>query len=83
LEEAIAMIKEDDSKRKHHGGSKSKKEKDVKDKDKEKDGLFGLFSGSHKKSMCLISLGARISTYYCKSCNSPNNKRTSFSPSSL
>ncbi|CAE6462835.1 unnamed protein product [Rhizoctonia solani] len=50
LEEAIAMIKEDDSKRKHHGGSKSKKEKEVKDKDKEKDGLFGLFSGSHKKT---------------------------------
>ncbi|CAE6390182.1 unnamed protein product [Rhizoctonia solani] len=50
LEEAIAMIKEDDSKKKHLSNSKSKKDKEVKEKDKEKDGLFGLFSGSHKKT---------------------------------
>ncbi|CAE6477709.1 unnamed protein product [Rhizoctonia solani] len=51
LEEAIAMIREDDSKKKHHTGSKSKKDKEVKEKEKEKEkeGLFGLFSGSHKK----------------------------------
>ncbi|CAE7123812.1 unnamed protein product [Rhizoctonia solani] len=48
LEEAIAMVREDDSKRKHHTGSKSKKDKDVKEKDKE--GLFGLFSSSNKKA---------------------------------
>lgn len=46
LEEAIAMVKEDDSKKKH-GNAKPKKEKDVKEKDKEKEGLFGLFH--HKK----------------------------------
>ncbi|KAF8708426.1 Pleckstrin homology domain, partial [Rhizoctonia solani] len=50
LEEAIAMVKEDDSKKKHHNSTKSKKDKEVKEKEKEKEGLFGLFSGSHKKS---------------------------------
>jgi ribosomal protein L12E/L44/L45/RPP1/RPP2 len=51
LEEAIAMVKEDDSKKKH-GPSKFKKEKEPKEKDKDKDkeGLFGLFH--HKKGMC-------------------------------
>ncbi|KAG9099904.1 hypothetical protein FS749_000091 [Ceratobasidium sp. UAMH 11750] len=48
LEEAIAMVKEDDSKKKH-ATSKAKKEKEPKEKEKEKDkeGLFGLFH--HKK----------------------------------
>ncbi|KAG8762948.1 hypothetical protein FRC11_006895 [Ceratobasidium sp. 423] len=50
LEEVITMIKEDDSKKKHHSGSKSKKDKEVKEKEKEKEGLFGLFSSSHKKT---------------------------------
>lgn len=48
LEEAVAMIKDDDSKKKH-GSNKPKKEKDVKEKDKEKEGLFGLFH--HKKGL--------------------------------
>ncbi|KAG9128107.1 hypothetical protein FRC07_004723 [Ceratobasidium sp. 392] len=48
LEEAIAMVKEDDSKKKH-ASSKSKKDKEPKEKEKDKDkeGLFGLFH--HKK----------------------------------
>ncbi|CAE6504196.1 unnamed protein product [Rhizoctonia solani] len=49
LEEAIAMVREDDSKKKHTG-SKSKKDKEFKEREKEKDGLFGLFSSSHKKA---------------------------------
>ncbi|KAG8678903.1 hypothetical protein FRC09_019430, partial [Ceratobasidium sp. 395] len=48
LEEAIAMVKEDDSKKKHaHSKSKKEKEPKEKDKEKEKEGLFGLFH--HKK----------------------------------
>ncbi|KAF8609378.1 hypothetical protein BDV93DRAFT_518205 [Ceratobasidium sp. AG-I] len=47
LEEAIAMVKDDDSKKKP-ASSKPKKEKEVKEKDKEKEGLFGLFH--HKKA---------------------------------
>lgn len=48
LEEGIAMVKDDDSKKKP-ASSKPKKEKEVKEKDKEKEGLFGLFH--HKKGM--------------------------------
>ncbi|ELU43243.1 Erf4 domain-containing protein [Rhizoctonia solani AG-1 IA] len=40
LEEAIAMVKEDDSKKKHYNSTKSKKDKEVKEKEKEKEGLF-------------------------------------------
>ncbi|QRW05630.1 oxysterol binding protein [Ceratobasidium sp. AG-Ba] len=47
LEEAIAMIKEDDSKKKHASKPKKEKEHKEKEKDKDKEGLFGLFH--HKK----------------------------------
>ena len=42
------MVKDDDSKKKPAAG-KTKKGKEVKEKDKEKEGLFGLFH--HKKGM--------------------------------
>lgn len=52
LEEAIAMVKDDDSKKKP-ASSKAKKEKETKDKDKDKDSLFGLFH--HKKGILCSS----------------------------